>query len=108
MSDARVTFGKLNDLRAEAGLEQTFSFNCPRRPGGRCEGLILKGRTNLPHDPQGKNGGCAQWGWSNPSDRGAPTFAPSIDCGTCGWHGYIERGRCVSVAKKDEPEPAHR
>lgn len=103
MSEARVTFGKLSDLRAPAGQEETFSFNCPNRKDGRCEGLIIRGRTDLKHDPQGKNGGIAQWEWNG--DRAAPSFGPSVNCGTCGWHGYIENGRCVSTKKVDEPEP---
>lgn len=103
MSDARVTFDSLDELRVELGKEQTFGFNCPRRKGRRCEGLVILGRTDLKNDPQGKNGGIAQWRWD--MDRGAPTFSPSVNCGTCGWHGYIERGRCVTTAKQDEPEP---
>ena len=81
MSDAKVTFGRLFEATDHPGQEQTFSFNCPRRKAGRCEGVIIKGRTTLKHDPNGKNGG------------------------TCGWHGYIERGRCVTTKKQDEPEP---
>lgn len=104
MSAAGVTFHRLNDLGCVPGEEQTFSFKCPRRAGGRCEGLIIRGKTNLPHDPQGKNGGIAQWGWDG--SRESPTFTPSVNCGHCGWHGYIEGGRCVTTAKQDEPEPA--
>ena len=104
MSAAGVTFHRLDDLDAPPGREQTFSFNCPRhRKGARCEGLVIKGRTNLKHDPQGKNGGIAQWDWVN-ADCDAPTFQPSINCGGCGWHGFIERGRCVNTARQDEPE----
>lgn len=106
MSEARVTFDMLDELVAPTGREQTFSFNCPNRKGGRCEGLIIAGRTNLKRDPQGKNGGIAQWDWKNPRERGGPTFHPSINCGTCGWHGYIESGRCVNTKKQDEPEPS--
>lgn len=104
MSDARVKFWTLSYRPAGVGEEQTFSFNCPRRAGGRCEGLVISGRTSLPHDPQGKNGGIAQWAWD--ANRESPTFSPSINCGACKWHGFIEGGRCVSVAKQDEPEPA--
>lgn len=103
MSDAHVTFGQLDSLHAPTGQEQTFSFACPRRRQGRCEGLIIRGRTDLKHDPQGQNGGIAQWSWDGNRDR--PTFAPSINCGTCGWHGFVEGGRCVNQAKQDEQEP---
>lgn len=104
VSDARVTFSRLDSLHSDIGDEQTFSFNCPRRRGGRCEGLIIRSRTNLPHDPQGKNGGIAQWGWDENLET--PTFHPSVNCGTCGWHGFIEKGRCVNAQKQDEPEPS--
>lgn len=106
MSDARVTFARLSELYdPPSGQEQTFAFNCPKKNGRRCEGLIISQRTNLPHDPQSKNGGIAQWEWPNAPDRSTPTFTPSINCGRCGWHGYIEKGRCVNTAKQDEPEP---
>lgn len=103
MSDARVTFAQLGALDAAPGHEQTFSFACPKHGGRRCEFLVIAGRTTLKRDPQGKNGGVAQWGWDGDRDR--PTFTPSINCGGC-WHGYIENGRCVDVNRRDEPEPA--
>lgn len=104
MSAAVVIFHRLDSLNSLPGEEQTFSFNCPNRRGGHCEGLIIRCRTNLPHDPQGKNGGVAQWTWNE--DRASPTFAPSINCGTCGWHGFIKNGRCVNTDQQDEPEPS--
>jgi hypothetical protein len=100
MSAANVKFDSLDSLDAEPGQEQTFSFDCPKH-NRRCFGLIIHGRTDLKHDPKGQNGGIAQWHWDG--NRDAPTFTPSIDCGKC-WHGYIERGRCVDTAKKDEPD----
>lgn len=100
MSDARVTFSTLNDLEAGPGSEQTFNFRCPR--GRRCQGLVIAGKTDLKRDPQGRNGGIAQWDWDG--DREKPTFKPSINCKGC-WHGYIRAGRCANVAGKDEPEP---
>lgn len=106
MSDAKVTFARLDNYDAAPGGEQTFSFQCPKKLARRCQGLIIKGRTHLKYDPQGKNDGIAQWGWDG--NRVAPTFTPSINCGGCGWHGYIEKGRCVDVQKKDEPEPTVR
>src|SRR5258708_232733 len=104
MSDAKVTFAFLGSADLPlAGEEETFSFVCPRRAGRRCEGLIIAGRTKLKHDPQGQNGGIAQWHWDG--NAAAPTFSPSIDCGGCGWHGYIHAGRCKDANHNDEPEP---
>lgn len=100
MSDAQVKFETLNYDGAEPGKEQVFGFRCPTL-GHRCEGLVIAGRTTMKRDPQAKNGGIAQWDWDG--NREKPTFSPSINCGKC-WHGYIENGRCVSVAKVDEPE----
>lgn len=102
MSSAAVKFGNFDVLDAPPGAEQTFSFACPKHKGRRCEGLVILGRTTLLHDPQGGNGGVAQWNWNG--DRDNPTFSPSINCHRC-WHGYIENGRCVDTAKNDEPEP---
>lgn len=102
MSDADVRFAQLNGDHAEAGWEQTFSFRCPRR-GDRCEGLIIAGSTMLKRDPQGQNGGIAQWDWDG--NTAAATFSPSINCHRCGWHGGIITGRCKSVDGNDEPEP---
>jgi hypothetical protein len=102
MSDAKVTFSSLDELEAPLGHEQTFSFACPKHRGRRCASLVIAGRTTFKRDPQGQNGGIAQWGWDG--SREAPTFTPSINCGSC-WHGFIENGRCVTCAKTDEPEP---
>lgn len=100
MSDAKVKFARLDSLDAGPGQEQTFAFNCPKHHR-RCEGLVIAGKTDLKRDPQGKNGGIAQWDWNG--DRERPTFAPSVNCGGC-WHGFIEGGRCVDTAHVDEPE----
>lgn len=102
MSEAKVRFASLASLEDEVGKEQTFSFQCPKHVSRRCGDLIIKGRTDLKHDPQGQNGGIAQWGWDG--DRINPTFTPSVNCKGC-WHGFIEKGRCVTGAKTDEPEP---
>jgi hypothetical protein len=104
VSDAKVQFETLDYEGASPGAEQRFGFRCPLR-GHRCEGLVIAGRTPLKRDPQGQNGGIAQWDWNG--DRERPTFSPSINCQGC-WHGYIENGRCVSVQKTDEPEPEKR
>ena len=102
MSDAKVRFDQLDSLNANPSEEQTFSFACPMHKGRRCAGLVIAGRTDLKRDPQGKNGGIAQWDWNG--DREHPTFTPSINCQGC-WHGHIENGRCVGTNHQDEPEP---
>lgn len=105
MSSAAVRFARLDSLEDPPGKEQTFSFACPLHAGRRCGTLIIKHRTTLKHDPQGKNGGIAQWEWNG--NREAPTFKPSVNCTGC-WHGYIRGGRCVNTEGQDEPEPAPR
>ncbi len=89
MSEAKVTFHRLDSRDAEPGREQTFDFNCPKHPGRRCEGLIIAGRTGLKQDGQGKN-------------RERPTFTPSVNHTGC-WHGYIRLGRTVDCNGNDEP-----
>lgn len=100
MSAAKVKFETIDYEDAVPGQEQRFGFNCPLHDR-RCEGLIIAGKTELKWDPQGQNGGVPQWKWDG--NREAPTFSPSVDCGSC-WHGYIENGRCVNVQHSDEPE----
>lgn len=102
MSAANVTFETLSYEPAGPGEEQRFGFDCPKHKGRDCAGLLIAGRTNLKRDPQGQNGGAAQWVWDG--NREAPTFSPSIDCKGC-WHGYIRAGRCVDTSGRDEPEP---
>lgn len=100
MSDARVRFDSLDALDAAPGAEQTFSFQCPRH-NRRCGVLVIAGRTDLKRDPQGQNGGVAQWDWDGNRER--PTFTPSVNCQRC-WHGYIRAGRCVDTQGNDEPD----
>lgn len=100
MADARVRFETTNYDAAAAGEEQIFGFNCPKHDR-RCDGLTIAGRTDRKRDGQGQNGGVAQWDWDGNRER--PTFTPSVNCGSC-WHGFIENGRTVDCAKKDEPE----
>ena len=121
MSAARVLFLRLDgtDCPAEERPAR-FTFVCvghnkdkPRAlyehsPTMCANLLIAEGPHSFPHgikrDPQAQNGGSPQWGWNG--DRKTPTFHPSINCEKhCGWHGYIESGRCVNTAKQDEPEP---
>lgn len=100
MADARVRFHLLDDSAdAAPGAEQIFSFDCPKHPR-RCFGLVIAGKTDLKRDGQGKNGGTAQWDWDH--NRTTPSFAPSVNCGTC-WHGYIRTGRTVDCQGADEP-----
>lgn len=100
MSDAKVKFSQLDSLEAMPGSEQTFGFDCPKHDRRR-EGLVIAGKTELARDPQGKNGGIAQWDWDH--NRETPSFAPSINCGGC-WHGYIRSGRAVDCQGNEEPE----
>jgi hypothetical protein len=100
MADAKVHFETLDLDDAKPGEEQFFDFNCPKYDR-KCGGLVIAGKTPLPRDGQGKNGGVPQWDWDG--NRDAPTFSPSINCGKC-WHGYIRKGRTVDCADKDEPE----
>ena len=98
--EAKVTFETLDYETAELGKEQRFDFNCPKHDR-RCGSLVIAGRTALKRDPQGQNGGIAQWGWDG--NREYPTFTPSVNCGGC-WHGYIRNGRTVDCQGIDEPE----
>lgn len=104
MSVAKVHFETLGYDPAKLGEEQRFSFRCPKK-GRECGAMIIAGRTELKRDGQNQNGGIAQWDWDG--NREAPTFTPSINCGSC-WHGYIRNGRCVDTSGKDEPEPSVR
>lgn len=101
MSDAKVTFETLALEPAQPGQETRFSFQCPKSKMTRCSGLLIRGRSDIPWDPQNGNGGQAQWGWNG--SREAPTFTPSINCSGC-WHGYIEGGRCLNTSKQEEPQ----
>lgn len=83
------------------GQEQAFSFACPMHVR-RCGDLVIAGRTARKRDPNGKNGGIAQWDWDG--NRDLPTFTPSVNCVGC-WHGYIRAGRCVTTGGLDEPGP---
>jgi hypothetical protein len=100
VSDAKVTFETLDYELAESGKEQRFDFNCPLHDR-RCGALVIAGRTTLKRDPQGQNGGIAQWDWDG--NRDAPTFSPSVNCGSC-WHGYIRNGRTVDTQGNDQPD----
>lgn len=104
MSAAKVSFETLGYLPAVPGEEVRFSFQCPVEARRRCQGLLIAGKNHgIKRDGQGKNGSRPQWDWDE--DREQPTFTPSINCGNCaGWHGFIEKGRCVNTSKADELE----
>lgn len=72
-----------------------FGFECPRRPGYMCKGLMI----NNVEVKRGEGVPC--WDWDG--DREKPTFSPSINClakdpetgekfAGCGWHGHIVKG----------------
>lgn len=93
MSEAKVNFIDEDWNEAAPGAEVFFGFACPLHAGRRCEFLPIRGRTT---------GGGDTWEWDG--NREAPTFSPSVNHKSC-WHGYVEKGRCVSTSKVDEPEP---
>lgn len=111
MSAANVRFYTLDHKPCPEGQKpERFGFRCvkfnrnrhPRLEEVECGKLLIAGATSIKRDGQGANGGSPQWDWDG--DRDSPTFKPSINCeGHCGWHGFIEKGRCVDVNKKDEP-----
>lgn len=112
MSDARVQFLTIEaDPCPDDAAPARFTFRCvhdnrdrhPSLPVVQCAKLLIAGATDIKRDGQNQNGGRAQWDWDG--NREAPTFAPSINCeNSCGWHGYIRNGRCVSTSGADEPE----
>lgn len=80
------------DEVAEGEKPARFGFECPRHTNGRmCSGLMLRESehtaSNLPR-PERRT-----WEWDG--NREKPTFSPSIDCGGCGWHGYIREGKAT-------------
>lgn len=97
MSAADVTYYNRGEI---CGPDQAthFGFTCPKT-GKECHGWLIAGRTSTPRDGQNQNGGRAQWDLIGPD-----TFSPSLnDIGGCGWHGFIEKGRCLDTSKRDEP-----
>lgn len=77
-----------------------FGFECPRRPGEMCSGLLIRTPENAPQEPPPGWRRRASWEWNG--DRERPTFTPSINClaegpsgeryAGCGWHGWITNG----------------
>lgn len=60
---------------------ERFGFECPKRPGFMCTGLLIRDASGNPARPS--------WIWNRNRER--PTFVPSIDCKGCS-HGFIENG----------------
>ena len=77
----KFEFLTLDYKPAEIGKEERFGFECPKRNGYMCTGLLIRDKGN---DVPKKS-----WIWNN--DREKPTFSPSINCSNCS-HGYIENG----------------
>lgn len=102
MKRAKVEFLTMDMDPVKPGeTPMLFCFDCPKRPGRRCGGLLIADAGHgIKWDPQNQNSGRAQWRWDG--NRDAPTFTPSINCPGC-WHGYIRGGRCVNSAGQDEP-----
>ena len=65
---------------------ERFGFECPKRPGYMCSGLLIRGMGN---DIPNKT-----WTWNG--DRDKPTFTPSINCLGCS-HGFITNGEWRDV-----------
>jgi hypothetical protein len=59
-------------------------FRCPRT-GRECQIAL---------SPQ-RNANGASWRWDGSAD--APTVEPSVNCGGCGWHGWIRSGEFVGA-----------
>ena len=69
---------------------ESFSFDCPLRPGRACADLRVRGS------------GVGGPSWAFDGNIQEPSFEPSINCGHCGWHGYIVADRTVGTDRKTE------
>ena len=90
----KIEFLRLNDTPCPPDeAPERFGFECPRQPGEMCSGLLI--RTD---ELAAKLAIAGPSGWRSPAswewdgDRERPTFNPSINCGICGWHGFITNG----------------
>jgi hypothetical protein len=112
MTAANVEFLTLDGEPCPEGEKpQRFTFRCVGHNRGRHPGLepmtcghllIADAGHGIKRGGQDQNGGKPQWDWNG--NRTVPTFSPSVNCEkACGWHGYIESGRCVTTSKQDEP-----
>jgi hypothetical protein len=63
-------------------LRDWLKFDCPRRPGYVCKVPLKPWPINVPT-------------WDHDGNKTAPTVTPSVNCGSCGWHGHIVSGECV-------------
>ena len=78
----------LNDVAGGGFL----SFICPK--GRHCGVAVATDPKREPRPfglPQGK-----VWEWDGNSDK--PTVKPSINCGGCGWHGFITAGVLIDAS----------
>ena len=64
-----------------------LEFRCPRPQRGATCMIALR--------PLQKNGNGASWEWDG--NREAPTISPSVNCGGCGWHGWIKAGEFIGA-----------
>jgi hypothetical protein len=60
-------------------------FDCPRKPGHECS-VLLKPWPII---------GAPTWSWDG--NEANPTLSPSINCGECGWHGFIQAGKLTNT-----------
>lgn len=71
------------DMNPTTAAPTYFGFECPKRAGHMCTGLIIRG------NPSNVTRENSTWAWDG--NREAPTFTPSINCKHCS-HGFIEHG----------------
>ena len=72
---------------------ERFGFECPRRPGYMCSGLMIRtDELAAKLAIAGPSGWLSPASWEWNGDRERPTFKPSINCSICGWHGFITNG----------------
>lgn len=66
-------------------LRDRLYFECPKREAHMCM-VLLKPWPII---------GCHTWDWDH--NEAAPTLSPSVNCGDCGWHGFIKEGKCANA-----------
>jgi hypothetical protein len=94
--DGRFKAFDMQDMPLAVGVDAAkadrFAFRCRLR-GGHCS-VNLRGRG---HDiPQ------RSWSWNGDIEK--PTLSPSINCGDCGWHGFIENGVYLDTNRSPEAD----
>jgi hypothetical protein len=91
-------------------LGQAFIFNRPFGP--QCLFACPRGKGTCGVECRPTPGDGPRW--DNHGTDEAPTLTPSINCGSCGWHGYVQKGHTIDAPdglviqaicqKCDEPE----